>query len=246
MAKKKILVVDDEKDILELLEYNLEKEGYEVFKAMTGEEALELTRRKTPDLIILDLMLPGLDGLEVCKILKRNTRIASIPIIMLTAKGEESDIIVGLELGADDYITKPFSPKVLIARVRTVLRRLEEKLKPKEVIQIEGLTIDASRHEVTLKGKPIELTKIEFSLFRCLASNPGRVFTRDQLLDRAWPDETFIVDRAVDVHIRRLRKKLRTASKFIVTVRGIGYKFTPLEIGCQRQPSDACLPCSSP
>ncbi|MBT9145896.1 response regulator [candidate division NPL-UPA2 bacterium Unc8] len=225
MAKKKILVVDDEKDILELLEYNLEKEGYEVLKAMTGEETLELVKKESPDLIILDLMLPGLDGLEVCKILKKDTKTASLPIIILTAKGEESDIIVGLELGADDYITKPFSPKVLIARVKTVLRRLEEKLKPKEVIQIEDLTIDTPRHKVTSKGKPIELTKIEFNLFKCLASNPGRVFTRDQLLDSAWGEETFIIDRAVDVHIRRLRKKLKTASKLIVTIRGVGYKF---------------------
>jgi phosphate regulon transcriptional regulator PhoB len=225
MAKKKILVVDDEKDILELLEYNLEKEGYEVFKAITGEEALELVKRKNPDLIILDLMLPDVDGLEVCKILKRDMRTDSIPIIMLTAKGEESDIIVGLELGADDYITKPFSPKALIARVKAVLRRLKEKLEPKEVIQIEDLIIDISKHKVTLKGKLVELTKIEFNLLKCLTSNPGRVFTRDQLLDRAWGEETYIVDRAVDVHIRRLRKKLKSASKFIVTIRGMGYKF---------------------
>ena len=230
MAKKKILVVDDEKDILELLEYNLERQGFEILKTMTGEEALELVKRKNPDLIILDLMLPDLDGLEVCKILKKDTKIASLPIIMLTAKGEESDIIVGLELGADDYITKPFSPKVLIARVKVVLRRLEERLKPKEVIQIEGLTIDTLRHNVMLKGKLVKLTKIEFNLLKCLVSDPGRVFTRDQLLDRAWGEGTFIVDRAVDVHIRKLRKKLKTASKFIVTIRGIGYKFTPLEM----------------
>lgn len=225
MAKKKILVVDDEKDIIELLEYNLKKEGYEVVGATTGERALELTERETPNLIILDLMLPGMDGLEVCKILKKSTKTASVPVIMLTAKGEESDIIVGLELGADDYITKPFSPKVLVARVRAVLRRLEEQEKPKETIQIHDLTINIPKHEVTLKGKPIELTKIEFNLLRCLASNPGRVFTRDQLLNKVWGDEIFIVDRAVDVHIRRLRKKLKTASKFIVTIRGIGYKF---------------------
>lgn len=225
MTKKKILVVDDEKDILKLLEYNLEKEEYRVFKAMTGEEALESVKKEVPDLIILDLMLPGLDGLEVCKILKKDTRTGLIPIVMLTAKGEESDIIVGLELGADDYIAKPFSPKVLIARVKAVLRRFEEKLRPKEVIQIGGLIIDIPKHKVTVKGKPVELTTTEFNLLKCLASNPGRVFTRDQLLNNAWGEETFIVDRAVDVHIRRLRKKLGASSGLIVTVRGIGYKF---------------------
>lgn len=225
MAKKKILVVDDEEDILELLKYNLEKQGYEVLQAMTGEETLELSQRKTPDLIILDLMLPGLDGLEVCKILKREAGTTSIPIIMLTARGEEPDIIVGLELGADDYITKPFSPGVLIARVKAILRRREGELKPKEVIQAEGLTIDIPGHKVTLKGKLVELTTTEFNLLKCLASNPGRVFTRDQLLDSAWGEEAFIIDRAVDVHIRRLRKKLGAASGWIRTVRGIGYKF---------------------
>jgi len=225
MAKKKILVVDDEKDILELLEYNLEKEGYEILKAMTGEEALELVKRKNPDLIILDLMLPDVDGLEVCKMLKKAPKTGSIPIIMLTAKGEESDIIVGLELGANDYITKPFSPGVLIARVKAILRRREGELKPKEIIQVEGLTIDLPGHKVTLKGEPVELTTTEFNLLECLASNPGHVFTRDQLLDSAWGEETFILDRAVDVHIRRLRKKLKAASGWIITVRGIGYKF---------------------
>ena len=225
MARKKILVVDDEKDILELLKYNLEREGYEVLKTMTGEETLELVKKEPPDLIILDLMLPGLDGLEVCKILKKDIRREAIPIIMLTAKGEDSDIIVGLGLGAEDYITKPFSPKVLIARVKAALRRREEKLKPQEMIQREDLTIDIPGYKVTLKGKPVGLTKIEFNLLKCLASNPGQVFTRDQLLDQAWPEETFIVDRTVDVHIRRLRKKLKSASKFIVTRRGIGYKF---------------------
>lgn len=225
MTKKKILVVDDERDIIELLEYNLQREGYKVLKAMTGEEALDLIERSLPDLIILDLMLPNLDGLEICRILKRDKKTASLPIIILSAKGEESDIIVGLELGADDYITKPFSPKVLIARVKTVLRRLEGKSSPKEIIKIEDLTIDIPRHKVILKGEPIELTATEFNLLKCLASRPGRVFTRDQLLERAWPDRTFITERSVDVHIRRLRRKLKTASKFILTIRGIGYKF---------------------
>ncbi|KAF0119198.1 MAG: response regulator with CheY-like receiver domain and winged-helix DNA-binding domain [bacterium] len=225
MTKKKILVVDDERDILELLKYNLEKEGYQVFKVTTGEEAIEVVKRELPDLIILDLMLPAMDGLEVCKILKQDMRTGSIPIIMLTAKGEESDIIVGLKLGADDYITKPFSIKVLIARVKTALRIIEDKKSPKEIIQIENLTIDIPKHKVMLKGKPLELTATEFNLLKCLASNPGRVFTRDQLLSRAWKEETFIIDRTVDVHIRRLRKKLKAAAGLIDTVRGIGYKF---------------------
>ncbi|MCK4858998.1 MAG: response regulator [Candidatus Omnitrophica bacterium] len=225
MRKKKILIVDDEKDILELLKYNLEKAGYSVLTAKSGEQALESVKKEKIDLILLDLMLPKIDGLEVSKILKRDNQTEFIPIIMLTAKGEESDIIIGLELGADDYITKPFSPKVLVARVKAVLRRLEEKLESKKVIQIEGLSIDILNYKLMLEGKPIKLTKIEFNLLRCLVTNPGQVFTRDQLLNKAWNEETFIGDRTIDVHIRRLRKKLKSASKFIATVRGIGYKF---------------------
>jgi len=225
MRKKKILVVDDEEDIVKLLEYNLEKQGYIVLTAKSGEQALELVKKEKPNLVILDLMLPKIDGLEVCKLLKKEPQTESISIIMLTAKGEESDIIIGLELGADDYITKPFSPKVLLARVKTVLRRSEEKLLPKKVLQIEDLTIDIPNYKLMLKGKPIKLTKTEFDLLKCLAANPGRVFTRDQLLNKVWGEETFIGDRVIDVHIRRLRKKLKAVSKFIVSVRGIGYKF---------------------
>jgi len=225
MPKEKILIVDDEKDIVELVRYNLEKEGYKIIPAYNGEEALELIKRQLPHLIILDLMLPGIDGLEVCRILKKDSRTSNIPIIMLTAKGEEADIVAGLELGADDYVTKPFSVRQLIARVRAVLRRVSFSTKDKDLIKINDLVIDSIKHTVTLKGKLLELTSTEFKLLKCLAGNPGRVFTRDQLLNNAWSEDTFIVDRAVDVHIRRLRKKLGRASKFIVTVRGVGYKF---------------------
>jgi two-component system phosphate regulon response regulator PhoB len=225
MAGKNILLVDDEKNIRELLDYNLKKEGYNTFKAATGEHALEIAGAEKIDLVILDLMLPGIDGLEVCKILKNEDETSSIAIIMLTAKEEESDVIVGLELGADDYITKPFSPKVLLARIKAVLRRKAEKQDKKQFIKIDELVINSDKHIVSFAGKPIELTKIEFNILRILAANPGRVFTRDQLLDRAWGENTYIVDRAVDVHIRRLRSKLGGAAKLIATIRGVGYKF---------------------
>jgi phosphate regulon transcriptional regulator PhoB len=223
--QKKILVVDDEKDIVELVRYNLEKEGYRIISAYDGEKSLDLVKREMPDLIILDLMLPGTDGLEVCRILKNDSRTSPIPVIMLTAKGEETDIVVGLELGADDYVTKPFSVRQLIARVKAVLRRTSAAVQEEDLIKIDDFAIDSIKHEVTLKGKSLSLTFTEFKLLKCLAGNPGRVFTRDQLLNRVWGDETFIVDRAVDVHIRRLRKKLGKACNSIVTVRGIGYKF---------------------
>ena len=225
MPRENVLIVDDEKDIVELVQYNLKKEGYRTISAYTGEKALELVRREMPDLIILDLMLPEMDGLEVCRILKKDSRTSGIPIIMLTAKGEETDIVVGLELGADDYVTKPFSVRQLIARVKAILRRMAVTTQEKDLIKIEDLVIDSTKYEAALKGKLLVLTSIEFKLLRYLAENPGRVFTRDQLLYKVWGDETFIVDRAVDVHIRRLRKKLGKASNLIVTVRSIGYKF---------------------
>ena len=225
MPREKILIVDDEKDIVELVEYNLKKEGYRTISAYTGEKALDLVKREMPDLIVLDLMLPGIDGLEVCRMLKKDSHTSRIPVIMLTAKGEETDIVVGLELGADDYVTKPFGVRQLIARVKTVLRRASAAIQEKDLIKINDLAIDSAKYEATLKGKLLALTSTEFKLLRYLAENPGRVFTRDQLLNGVWGDETFIVDRAVDVHIRRLRKKLGKASDLIVTVRSIGYKF---------------------
>ncbi len=225
MKKAKILVVDDEKDIIELVRYNLEKEGFAVISATDGEEALKLVSEKEPEMVILDLMLPGIDGLDVCRELKRNDKTSSIQVIMLTAKGEESDIVVGLELGADDYITKPFSPRVLIARVKAVLRRTKEKREEAKIIKINQLTIDLIRYHVTFKGKPLVLTSTEFNILAFLAQNRGRVYTRDQLLDQAWKGESFVVDRTVDVHIRRLRQKLCQGSQLIETIRGVGYKF---------------------
>ena len=225
MNKAKILVVDDEKDIIELVSYNLEKEGFKVISATAGEKALELVSNEEPEIIILDLMLPGIDGLDVCRELKRSDQTSSIPIIMLTAKGEESDIVIGLELGADDYITKPFSPRVLVARVKAVLRRLESKKEEEDIIRINQLSIDLVRHQVTYRGKILTLTSTEFNLLILLAQNRGKVFTRDQILDKAWKEESFVVDRTVDVHVRRLRQKLGQASRFIETVRGVGYRF---------------------
>lgn len=229
MGKEKILVVDDEKDIIELLQYNLEKEGYRISYAYSGEKCLENVKIELPDLILLDLMLPEIDGLDVCKFLKNNPQTSHIPIIMLTAKGEETDIVLGLELGADDYITKPFKVRELLARVKTVLRRKKFNIPPlskeKDIIKFKDLVIDSTKHQVTLKNIPLDLTSTEFNLLKFLASHPGKVFTREQLIDQVWSENSFIVDRAVDVHIRRLRQKLLSASEYIITIRGVGYRF---------------------
>ena len=226
MKKKRILVVDDEEDILELLEFNLQREGYHTIRAATGEEAASLARSETPDLIVLDLMLPGIDGLEVARRLKSDTHTDGIPIIMLTAKGEEPDIVTGLELGADDYITKPFSPRVLAARVKAVLRR--QGRAPSEeipVIRIHNLVIHPGRYEVLVENKPVDLTFTEFGILHYLARRPGWVFTRNQIVDAVRGEDYFVTDRSVDVQIVGLRKKLGTASKYVETVRGVGYRF---------------------
>lgn len=226
MSKEKILVVDDEQDLVKLIRYHLEKDGYKVITAYNGDDALFLTRKERPELIILDLMLPGIDGLEVCRKLKADQELAHPAIIMLTAKGEEADITKGLKLGADDYMTKPFSPKELVARVQAVLRRTQGVSTTKDSIEIDGLlTIDLYKHEVTIQDKAIPLTLTEFRLLHQLASRPGRVFTRDQLLDAISGPETFVIDRTIDVHIASLRKKLKTFANRIITIRGIGYKF---------------------
>jgi two-component system, OmpR family, alkaline phosphatase synthesis response regulator PhoP len=225
--KETILIVEDEKDIVKMLDYNLKKEGYKTLVAHDGEDALDMATTKLPDLILLDLMLPGVDGLEVCKELKSERKTASIPVIMLTAKSQESDKIVGLELGADDYMTKPFSPRELIARIKAVLRRGKEKEKFPEAIKIGGLGLDFSKIEVTVKDNPVELTSKEFELLKTLIKAKGRVLSRDYLLDNIWGfnNAMEIQTRTVDVHIRTLRKKLKSEAKRIVTVKNYGYRF---------------------
>jgi two-component system alkaline phosphatase synthesis response regulator PhoP len=226
MAQEKILVVDDEEDILELLRFNLSREGCEVFCASSGEEALRLVRSEMPDLMVLDLMLPGMDGLEVTRRLKGDPNTKPLPIVMLTAKGEEADIVTGLELGADDYVTKPFSPRILVARLRAVLRRkIKESTEETSVIRIHDLIIDPRRHEVLVNGEPVELTFTEFGILNYLARRPGWVFTRFQIVDAVRGEDYPVTDRSVDVQIVGLRKKLRSAGKYVETVRGVGYRF---------------------
>mgnify|MGYP006289587203 CR=1 FL=1 len=227
MARESVLVVDDEEDILELIQYNLEKEGYTVKTVKTGEECLSIVGKLSPEIVVLDLMLPGLDGLEVCKRLKQSEPTRSIPVLMLTAKSEDSDIVSGLELGADDYITKPFSPKVLIARVRAVLRRSSEQgvERPKETkIRIHDIVIDVSRHEVSCDGSVIPLSATEFGILEFLARNPGWVFSRNKIIDTVKGKDYPVTERSVDVQILGLRKKLGSQGKYIQTVRGVGYR----------------------
>ncbi len=232
--KRTILVVDDEKDLVELITYNLTRNGYNAICASSGDEALEIAARELPDLIILDLMLPGINGTEVARRLKADARTVDIPIIMLTAKGEETDIVVGLTLGADDYVTKPFSMKVLLARLNTVLRRGEPTtaLEQATVLKAGPLAIDSSRHEVTVNDEPVRLTLTEFKLLAALVAARGRVLTRDQLMDKAMGNDVFVTDRAIDVHITSIRKKLGAASWLVHTVRGVGYRL-------QEEPSAA-------
>ncbi len=226
MAKDSILVIEDEEDILELINFNLGKEGYRVTGATTGEDGLKSARANVPGLILLDIMLPGLDGLEVCKILKNDGKTQHIPIIMLTAKSEESDVVTGLEVGADDYITKPFSPKILIARIRNILRRKSREAdRTITTITVHDIVIHPGRHEVAVAGKPVDLTFTEFQILQFLARHPGWVFTRYQIVNEIRGDETIVTDRSVDVQIVGLRKKLGDAGQYIETVRGVGYKF---------------------
>ncbi|MFO0982748.1 MAG: response regulator [Planctomycetota bacterium] len=226
MAKETILIVEDDPDIVELVQYNLEREGFKVWVAKDGESGLKEAASRKPSLIVLDIMLPGMEGLEVCRCLKHGEATKDIPLVMVTAKGEESDVIVGLEMGADDYVVKPFSPRELMARIRAILRRGPIRREPDlpEKITLGPLSIDAARHEVTARGKPVVLTLAEFRLLRALAANPGRVFTRDQLLDKLTGGDVIVTDRTVDVHVSALRKKLKADGDLIVTVRGVGYK----------------------
>ena len=226
MSKQSILIIEDERDIRELLEFNLSREGFQVEGVETGDTALIKISDHIPDLVLLDLMLPGMDGLEVCRRLKQSDRTRDIPIVILTAKGEESDIVTGLELGADDYITKPFSPRVVVARVKAVIRRRTELISDEEeVLTFNNLTIHPGRHEVMIEDDLIELTKTEFQILHNLARRPGWVFTRYQLVDAIHGEKYAVSDRSVDVQVVGLRRKLGEYSDHIETVRGVGYRY---------------------
>lgn len=226
---KHILIVDDEADLVELVSYNLKKEGFTVDSAPDGESALSKIRKGKYDLVVLDLMLPGVQGIDLCRILRNDPKTAGLPVIMLTAKGEEVDKILGLEMGADDYMSKPFSPRELVARVKAVLRRTKEKPVTEKILKIGELEIDRERYTVTIGGKNIKLSATEFKLLLFLAERRGKVFSRNQLLDFVWRDEAYVEPRTVDVHIRRLRANIEedpAHPRYIRTMRGIGYSFT--------------------
>ena len=229
MKNAKIAVIEDEADILEVIEYSLSKEGFGVCTALDGEEGLALVKKELPDLVVLDLMLPGIDGIEICRKLKSDSATRSISIIMVTAKGEESDIVLGLGIGADDYVVKPFSPRELTARVKSVLRRGGLREEVGAVIKRDSLVLDINKHEVRLEGKKIVLTAMEFKLLHFLASHPGRVFTRESLLTHVSSEDTFIIDRNIDVHIRSIRKKLEKHRDLIETINRVGYRFRDRE-----------------
>jgi phosphate regulon transcriptional regulator PhoB len=233
VKREKILVVEDEKDLREVLTYNLGREGYKVLSAENGSEGLKRARKDVPDLLLLDLMLPDLDGIEICRRLKKDPVTSSLPIIMVTAKGEESDVVLGLGVGADDYVTKPFSPKELLARVKAVLRRgpqREDAEAAKRLVR-GPLVVDSERHQVLLGGQDVRLTATEFRLLHFLALHPGRVFSRDQLMRRVMGEEVVLVDRNVDVHVRAIRAKLGEQRELIETVRGVGYRFRDVLAG---------------
>ena len=229
--KQRILVVDDEQDILQLVTYNLKKEGYLVEEAQTGDAALRMVRERPYQLILLDLMLPGLSGMELCRIFKNDPGTAHIPIIMLTARSEEMDKVMGLETGADDYITKPFSVRELMARVKSVLRRVEGAMTGRKVLRAAGIEVDLERHRVKAGEQVMDLSPTEFRLLRFLMERKGKVFSRDQILDAVWKGESFVESRTVDVHIRRLRAELEKAGagSAVETVRGVGYRFSDEE-----------------
>ena len=225
--KSTLLVIEDDPDIVELLRYNLEREGFRVLVATDGERGLADAARHQPDLVLLDLMLPGLDGLEVCRRLRAQDSTRATPVLVLTAKSEEADVVIGLEMGADDYLTKPFSPRELLARVRALMRRAQRSEDPgKTRIEMNGLVLDLTRHEVLWEGAHVPLTRAEFRLLWTLAQRPGRVYSRNELVDEITAGEALIIDRNVDVHISSIRKKLGEAGKLIATVRGVGYKCT--------------------
>lgn len=223
-----VLVIEDEADISELIAYNLEREGYQVTTRADGEAGLNQARREVPDLILLDLMLPSMDGIEVCRNLKSESATKHVPVIMVTAKGEESDVVLGLGIGADDYVSKPFSPRELTARVKAMLRRARNVTQQEERDRLEflGVVVDAGRHEVTVDDQRQPFTATEFRLIHFLANHPGRVFTRDQIIGRVIGEGAIVIDRNIDVHVRAVRKKLGPYRDCIETVRGVGYRFT--------------------
>jgi len=228
-VRDRIVLIEDEKDIVELVRYNFRKEGFEVSAFTSGREGLEYLRRNPADLVLLDIMLPDLDGFEICKRLRGENRSKSLPVIFLTAKGEEIDRVLGLELGADDYVVKPFSPRELVARVKAVLRRQARPAEKPEVVEAADLRLDARTLEVTVRGQAVELSTLEFKLLHFLASHPRHVFSRERLLDEVWGRDRFVTPRTVDVHIRRLREKIEAPAgkpRYIQTVRGSGYRFS--------------------
>jgi two-component system phosphate regulon response regulator PhoB len=222
--KGTLLLIDDERDLIELVRYNVEREGFDVIATHDGREGLEIARRHRPDLILLDVMMPGMDGLEVCRALRRDAATERTPVIMLTARASESDRVVGLELGADDYLTKPFSPRELVARVKAVLRRSQPQADDSQAIKRGGLVVDPARHEVTWEGEPVSLTATEFRIVQLLAGKAGRVLSRDEIIDAALGRDAAVFDRTVDVHITAIRKKLGRGGELVETVRGFGYK----------------------
>ena len=227
-VRPRIILIEDEKDIVELVRYNFRKEGFDLASFASGREGLEALRRNPPDLVLLDIMLPDLDGFEICKRLRAEDRLRALPIIFLTAKGEELDRILGLEIGADDYVVKPFSPRELVARAKAVLRRQQRPAEKREVIEAHGLRLDSRTQEVTVRGEAVELSTLEFKLLHFLASHPRRIFSRERLLDEVWGRDRFVTPRTVDVHIRRLREKIETQADkphYLQTVRGAGYRF---------------------
>jgi two-component system, OmpR family, alkaline phosphatase synthesis response regulator PhoP len=228
-VRHRVVIIEDEKDIVELVAYNLRKEGFDVQSFSRGKEGLENLRHKPADLVLLDILLPDVNGFEICKRLRSDERLKNVPVIFLTAKGEEFDRVLGLELGADDYVVKPFSPRELVARVRAVLRRQERAAERSEVVEAGDLSLDPLTQEVRVGGRAVELSALEFKLLHFLASNPRRIFSRDRLLDAVWGRDHFVTPRTVDVHIRRLREKIEREAerpRYIQTVRGSGYRFS--------------------
>jgi phosphate regulon transcriptional regulator PhoB len=227
-VRQRIVLIEDERDIVELVRYNFRKEGFEVESFTRGKEGLAALRRHPPDLVLLDVLLPDLDGFEICRRLRAEERLKAIPVIFLTAKTEEIDRVLGLEMGADDYVVKPFAPRELVARVKAVLRRQQRALETREVVEAGDLRLDSATQEVTVRGQSVELSALEFKLLHFLVSNPRRVFSRSRLLDEVWGRDRFVTPRTVDVHIRRLREKIELQAdkpQYLQTVRGSGYRF---------------------